>query len=108
MARTPLPPKPGALNVGWLRMLKNSLRNCRWNRSVKGIFLNMEKSQVIIPGPDTCEAVPPSKARPFKPAMHLEGMLKPGGGQGMVKAAGFRKLSGAPEPCLSTPGMVKS
>ena len=43
MATTPLPPKPGALKLGWFRMLKNSDRNCRLNRSLKWKFLKSDR-----------------------------------------------------------------
>ena len=48
---TPLPPKLGALKFAWFRMLKNSARNCIENRSLMGIALNTEKSNLRNGGP---------------------------------------------------------
>src|SRR6266404_4519114 len=43
--------KLGAAKFGWLRMLKNSARNCTRACSVTLMFLKVEKSTVFSPGP---------------------------------------------------------
>lgn len=41
----------GVPKLAWFRMLKNSARNCRRNRSEIAAFLSAEKSTVVRPGP---------------------------------------------------------
>ena len=41
----------GVLKLVWFRMLKNSARNCRFNRSLTLVSLMAEKSQSKRPGP---------------------------------------------------------
>ena len=65
IATTPLPPKLGALKFGWLRMLKNSARNCIENRSLIWKALNIEKSKRCESGgPVVVAGLPPSRAAP--------------------------------------------
>jgi len=61
---TPFPPKLGALKFGWLRMLKNSDRNCKETRSVIWNALNSEKSKRWNPGPTICPGLLPKAAAP--------------------------------------------
>src|SRR4029077_14708503 len=43
----------GSPKLGWFKTLKASNRNCRYLRSVKEKFFNLEKSALKIPGPVT-------------------------------------------------------
>src|ERR1700722_7833325 len=47
----PSKPVPGCEKYGWLKMLKNSVRNSTPIRSPILVFLNTAKSKLLIPGP---------------------------------------------------------
>lgn len=70
---TPLPPNPGALNVGWLRILKKSARNCAEIRSLNLIDLYAEKSNFFTGGVTVCPGREPKAAAPVA-VMHPAGV----------------------------------
>src|SRR5271165_1934665 len=96
MATTPLPPNPGALKFGWLRMLKNSARNCILKRSLSWNSLKVEKSKRWNPGETVVDGPPPRAPKPAR-GMHPAGLPgigavapgKPPNWQGWANAAGF-------------------
>ena len=45
-------PAFGFVNCGWLKMLKNSARNCTICRSVTRVVFNSYMSQLNWPGPE--------------------------------------------------------
>ena len=98
---TPLPPIPGALKFGWLRMLKNSERNWRRKRSVSWKSLKIEKSSLLDArsgnlGRAAAQGIQAGQrnASRWRSGMGTAGSRwpSPPNTQGWVNAAGFREL----------------
>lgn len=93
IATTPLPPNPGALKFGWLRMLKNSVRNCAENRSLIAMALNSERSRRWNPGPFV---VGPAKPRAPLPDKGMQPAGEPGIGPLLPNLQGCWKAFALP------------
>src|ERR1035441_9818847 len=106
METTPLPPKLGALKFGWLRMLKNSERNCILKRSFSLNSLKAEKSRRWKPGPGICPGSAPKAAAPVRATQPVGVGVATPNSHGWVKAAGFPIQLSTPCPSLCNPTLA--
>src|SRR5712692_2385689 len=81
---------PGWPKFGWLKMLKNSVRNSRLKRSASRVLFRIEKSKLLNPGPVTA-------LRPRLPNWFVGAP---------AKASGLKKLAGSGFNTLAFPMML--
>ena len=91
---TPLPPKFGALKFGWLRMLKNSARNCMRKRSLIGNRLEEREVQPV-------EARSVGRRGPA-----AEARAAPGSGTQPVGVSGIGPSGPSTQGCLNAFGLL--